>query len=236
VTSPPYNLGIKYDAYDDRLPDDAYLEWMDDVAKALLRVLKDDGSLFLNVGASNKDPWIAADVAECFRRKFALQNEIVWVKSIVIDDVVHGHYKPVRSDRYLNNNFEAIYHFTKRGDVAIDRLAIGAPFADKSNIARRDHAEDKHCAGDTWFIPYETAQSKEDKFFHPAGFPVELAERCLKLHGLRPGLLALDPFLGAGSTLVAAARLGVDGVGMEIDPFYAKTAIERLASEIGEAA
>ncbi|MNT56683.1 Modification methylase DpnIIB [compost metagenome] len=101
------------------------------------------------------------------------------------------------------------------------------PFKDKSNIGRWGHARDKRCAGNVWFIPYKTVNSKAEKFNHPAGFPIELAERCIKLHGIEDAIV-LDPFLGAGSTLVAAARLGCEGIGFEIDPVYAAAAVSRL--------
>ena len=227
VTSPPYNLGIAYRSYDDTGPRDTYLRWIADVAAGMKRLLKPDGSLFLNMGATNNDPWVLFDVAETMRTFFTLQNHIAWVKSISIGEDTVGHFKPISSYRYLNQNHEAIFHFTRSGEVQIDRLAVGVPYKDKSNIARRGHAQDKRCAGNTWFIPYKTVQSKNDKFNHPAAFPSALAERCLLLHGSDGGVV-LDPFLGSGSTLVAAQKLDWEGVGIEIDPVYAKTSIDRL--------
>lgn len=225
VTSPPYNIGIAYGSYDDCKPRDQYLLWLDAVAVALLRVMRPDASLFLNVGSTNIDPWLAFDVANVFRTRFMLQNNIVWVKSISIGDETVGHYKPINSKRFLNHTHESIFHFTKTGTVPIDRLAVGVPFVDKSNILRRGHAQDKRCAGDIWYIPYVTVQSKAQKFDHPSGFPVELAKRCIKLHG---GGTVLDPFLGTGSTLLAALELGYSGFGIELDPQYAATALSRL--------
>ena len=64
VTSPPYNLGKLYTTYDDTVPRNGYLSWMKDVADAAIRVLSDEGSLYLNVGGSLKDPWIPMDVAQ----------------------------------------------------------------------------------------------------------------------------------------------------------------------------
>lgn len=227
VTSPPYNIGISYRSYDDRRPRAEYLKWLSDIGEQIARVLTDGGSFFLNVGSTNADPWVALDVANAFRDKFVLQNTISWIKSVSIGDDTVGHFKPITSRRYMNNNHEAVFHFTKTGSVEIDRLAIGVPFKDKSNIGRWGHSRDKRCAGNVWFIPYKTVTSKAEKFNHPAGFPVELAERCIKLHGIE-GAVVLDPFLGAGSTLVAAARLGCEGIGFEIDPVYAASAVSRL--------
>lgn len=231
VTSPPYNIGIAYNSYADRRPRADYLAWLTQIGLELRRVMRADGSFFLNVGGTGSDPWVAMDVANAFRDVFVLQNHIVWVKSISIGDDTVGHFKPISSYRYLNNNHEAVYHFTKGGAVAIDRLAVGVPYKDKSNIARWQHAkQDKRCAGNTWFIPYETVRSKAQKFNHPAGFPVGLPERCIKLHGLDDAVL-LDPFLGVGTTLVAAHRLGLVGTGIELDADYAAAAIERLKAE-----
>jgi site-specific DNA-methyltransferase (adenine-specific) len=228
-TSPPYNIGIPYHTYHDKKPRDAYISWLKDIGIEIARLLKPSGAYFLNMGSTNIDPWIEIDVATSLRDIFVLQNHITWVKSISIREDTFGHFKPISSKRFLNQNHESIFHFTLDGNVPIDRLAIGVPFMDKSNIARRQHTQDKRCAGNTWFIPYETVKSKKQKFDHPAGFPVELATRCLKLHGTEG--VVLDPFLGAGTTLVAADRLGWTGIGIDIDKQYTDTSIERLAGE-----
>jgi site-specific DNA-methyltransferase (adenine-specific) len=232
VTSPPYNIGIAYRTYRDRLPREVYLAWLGEVGAAIARVLAPEGSFFLNVGSSGADPWIATDVARAMGQGFVLQNQILWVKSFSDGDETLGHFKPINSPRFLNHNHEALYHFTKSGRVPIDRLAVGVPFKHKSNIARWGHAQDKRCAGDVWFIPYETVQSRAQKFHHPAGFPLELPLRCLRLHGVAAPRV-LDPFLGAGTTLLAAQRLGGRGFGIEIDESYAAAAAARLAEDAG---
>jgi site-specific DNA-methyltransferase (adenine-specific) len=231
VTSPPYNIGVAYNTYQDRQPRASYLRWLERVGQEIARVMNHDGSFFLNVGSTSADPWIAQDVASVFRDIFTLQNHIVWVKSISIGEDTVGHFKPITSKRYLNHNHESIFHFTKTGSAPIDRVAIGVPFKDKSNIARWGHKADRRCAGNVWFLPYETVKSRSQKFDHPAGFPVGLPERCIRMHG-RADAMVLDPFLGAGTTLVAAQRLGCRGVGIEIDRRYALTAVERLHSEV----
>jgi site-specific DNA-methyltransferase (adenine-specific) len=231
VTSPPYNIGAAYRTYRDRMPRALYLDWLGAVGRAIHRVLKPEGSFFLNVGGTSSDPWIASDAGRAMGDPFVLQNHIVWVKSLSIGDDTVGHFKPIRSQRYLNQNHEAIFHFTKTGAVAVDRLAVGVPFKDKSNIARWGHARDRRCAGNVWFIPYETVQSRAEKFSHPAVFPVELPQRCIRLDGAASPVV-LDPFLGAGTTLVAAQREGGRGIGFEIDPAYAATAAARLTFEI----
>jgi site-specific DNA-methyltransferase (adenine-specific) len=125
ITSPPYNLNIKYGNYDDSAPRKKYLEWLSVVAKSMKRVLKDNGQLFLNIGYSNSDPFVAMDVAQVFRKYFILQNQFTWVKHIAVNDTGYGQYKPITSSRYTSATTESIFHFTKKGDVPVDRLAIG---------------------------------------------------------------------------------------------------------------
>jgi site-specific DNA-methyltransferase (adenine-specific) len=238
VTSPPYNLDKPYGGYRDDRPRDEYLDWMEAVAKASRDALSDDGSFFLNVGGSPSEPWNAIDVALRFRKHLVLQNQILWVKSIAIPkedagaypnllgDVAVGHYQPVNSRAFLNGCFEPIYHFTKSGKVPLDKLAIGVPYQDKSNVARwKSACADRRDRGNTWFIPYETIQESRP---HPAVFPVKLAEMCLRLHGVERAKLVVDPFAGIGSTAVAAKRLGVPFLGFEIDPVYVREAMARL--------
>ncbi|CAM6053375.1 unnamed protein product [Sphagnum tenellum] len=228
ITSPPYNIGINYNNYSDKLPRTAYLAWLQDVGLQIKRVLKSDGAFFLNAGSTSVDPWLVMDIASVFRDLFILQNHIIWVKSISIGDDTVGHFKPINSKRFLNQCHESIFHFTLDGNLTIDRLAIGVPFVDKSNVKRRNHAQDKRCAGNNWFIPYDTVQTKGEKFNHPAGFPIALPLRCLMLHGSDRPLVVCDPFLGAGATIVAAQQLGHSGIGIELDPIYAQTAAKRL--------
>jgi site-specific DNA-methyltransferase (adenine-specific) len=243
VTSPPYNIGIKYRSYDDAGDRSQYLAWLKDIALLLKRVLKEDGSFFLNIAGTSSDPWIPFDAANAMREVFRLQNSIIWVKSISIGEDSFGHFKPINSERYLNHLYEYVFHFTKEGSTPLDRLAVGVPFKDKSNIARWGHSEDRRCGGDVWFIPYRTIRSKSQRDHHPSPFPVELAERCIKLHGQHPAEkdriaaaerppLVLDPFLGVGSTLLAAQRLGYRGIGIEIDASYAEAAAWHLRERL----
>ena len=238
VTSPPYNIGISYGSYHDSMPREKYLAWIDQLGAAVKGALADDGSFFLNIGNKPKDQWIAWDVASALRKHFVLQNVIHWVKSIAINksdvgnypnvagDIAVGHFKPIVSDRFVNDCHEYIFHFTKQGARRLDKLAVGIPYQDKTNIGRWKAAkEDLRDRGNTWFIPYETIKSKSERP-HPATFPVKLPDMCIKLHG--SAKLVVDPFTGIGSTAVAASRLGVSFVGFEIDKEYLDAAIARI--------
>ena len=234
VTSPPYNLGVPYREYSDRLNRQSYLKWCRDWAGQLRRLLKPSGSFFLNVGAAPSNPMLPHEIVFQLRDDFVLQNTIHWIKSIAIEDRTVGHFKPISSKRFLNDCHEYIFHFTKSGRVEVDRLALGVPYQDKSNIARWSHSggRDKRCRGNTWFIPYETIQSRAKERPHPATFPVQLAEWCIKLHGVSRVRSMLDPFLGIGNSAVAAKNCGVRRfIGFEIDESYLVEAKRRLQSK-----
>ncbi len=245
VTSPPYNRGVPYASYADTRPRAEYLGWIGRLGSTVAEVLAPEGSFFLNVAGSPKDPWIAWDVAREVRRSLVLQNVLHWVKSIAIDrraagrsaglthDLALGHYKPLVSDRFVHGAHEYIFHFTRTGTVPIDRLAVGVPYQDKSNVGRwRRPAADRRCRGNTWFLPYSTIQRRDVDRPHPAPFPPELPEWCVRLHGLSRVATVVDPFVGIGSSAVAAARLGVDFVGFDLDAGYLSTAADRVRAEI----
>ena len=236
VTSPPYNLGVGYRKYSDRQDRQSYLQWCRKWAAEVRRILKSNGSFFLNIGSAPSNPMLPHEIAIELRDLFALQNTIHWIKSITVEDgrgdlQSHGHFKPINSKRFLNDCHEYIFHFTIDGTVEIDRLALGVPYQDKSNVARWRHTRgnDLRCRGNTWFIPYETIQSRTKERPHPATFPVRLAEWCIKLHGVSRVQTMFDPFLGIGNSAIAAQRCGVKNfIGFEIDEAYLAEAKRRL--------
>jgi site-specific DNA-methyltransferase (adenine-specific) len=234
VTSPYYNIGTDYGKFKDNDSRSKYLLDMLTWGIAVRRVLRPEGSLFLNIDGKASDPWVPFDVANAFRNIFVLQNTIHWIKSITIDDVTTGHFKPINSDRFLNQTHEYIFHFTKTGNIKIDRLAIGVPYQDKSNISRwASAADDLRCRGNSWFLPYTTKQKKS---IHPAEFPVSVPDACIRLHGLPPveerhRFLVCDPFCGTGASGIASARLGVHFIGIDINSIYLDEAFNRIQKE-----
>lgn len=269
VTSPPYNLGIGYGKYADRQDRASYLNWCAKWTAQVRRILRSDGSFFLNIGSAPSNPMLPYQLAiklTATSGGFFLQNTIHWIKSVAIDAAAektkpsdpqlnplaslgeadakrrvrveataktHGHFKPINSKRFLNDCHEYIFHFTKSGRVEIDRLSLGVPYQDKSNIARWSHTRgtDLRCRGNTWFVPYETIQSRGKERPHPATFPVQLAEWCINLHGVSRIETMLDPFLGIGNSAIAAQRCRVKKfIGFEIDEAYLAEAKRRLKS------
>ena len=249
VTSPPYNINKEYNYYRDDKEGDEYLDWIYQVAKKSLSILKENGSFFLNIAGTLSDQFLPFDVAKKFKEAgYQLQNTIHWIKSISFekedvgksngtirnnhnygnnsDGFAIGHFKPIVSPRFLTDCDEYIFHFTKNADVKLDKLAIGVPYQDKTNIGRWKSAkQDKRDRGDTWFIPYPTINESRP---HPAVFPEKLPYLCIKLHGIRDDLLVYDPFMGTGTTALACLELKVNYLGTEIDGEYIKIARKNI--------
>jgi len=238
VTSPPYNLGIRYESYRDSRTRNEYLDWSRDWSRQVRRVLTDKGSFFLNLGSSPSNPLIPHELVGTLKEVgFILQNTFHWIKSITVqtkggDLISTGHFKPLHSRRFVNDCHEYVFHLTKHGDTPLDRLAVGVPYSDKSNIKRWAHTKgrDLRCRGNNWFIPYKTIVSRSKQRPHPATFPVELAEFCIKVHGAKPELVVMDPFLGIGHSALAARNCGIkEFIGFDIDSSYMKLAWAALA-------
>jgi len=292
ITSPPYNLKIKYGNYDDSIPRKKYLKWMDEIASSMKKILKDEGQIYLNIGYSNVDPFVAMDVAQVFRRYFILQNQFTWIKHIAVNDTGYGQYKPITSDRFASVTTENIFHFTKSGNIKIDRLAIGQrnlthplypelysegrhravarrkiakrmkfsnykdvlanannkqkkDFEHKVNLLIKENPYQptrKKCTGNAWFIPYTPTSKlskqigvnedhnsrKNSRANHPATFPEKLPEQCIKFSGIPKNSIVYDPFVGTGTTIVAAIKIGMIGLGTDINEEYLSFARKRL--------
>ena len=243
VTSPPYNLGIAYKTFKDTAPREQFLHWCRKWATEVKRVMADDASFFLNVGAAPANPLLPHQLilalTDGVEPLFTLQNTFHWIKSITVEtraqeQISVGHFKPINSKRYVNDCHEYVFHLTKIGTVELDRRAAGVPYVHKSNIARWVHTggADLRCRGNTWFIPYETINSRDKERPHPATFPVALVEQCIRIHGKGPATRLLDPFLGIGTSAIAAHRQKLSHfTGIELDPHYLEAANERLRDE-----
>jgi site-specific DNA-methyltransferase (adenine-specific) len=239
VTSPPYNLGVEYHKYSDRRSKDDYLEWTKKWFSQVNRILAKDGSFFLNIGACPRYPLLQFDVITLAAQYFQVQNVFHWIKAISVNTKdgkisSFGHFKPINSRRYVNDCHEFVIHLTKTGTVLINRLALGVPYVDQSNIKRWAHTggEDRRCRGNAWYIPYDTIVSRSKQRPHPATFPPRLAENCIRLHGLNycGGYTVLDPFVGIGSAALGAISVGVKKfIGIDVDEVYIEEAQRRVA-------
>lgn len=215
VTSPPYK---NEDGYSHGL--------MRDVFRQAANGMRSGALCFVNFGHLASFKSRPFDLVGMLQAELGVGltflDTIIWVKN---------HYKPIQGSRRLNNLFEYIFMFCKGPQPIIDRLAIGVPYADKSNAARFADGRDLKCGGNVWYISYPTITRSEQKPHHDH-FPLELPERCIKLAGLEPGSTVLDPFMGSGTTGMAAVQLGHKFVGVERDQEHFDNATARIGSVI----
>jgi site-specific DNA-methyltransferase (adenine-specific) len=207
VSSPPY---LKRDGYSEVL--------MLGLGRLLARVLKPGARAFVNFGTTQEGLFRAFEAARLVGSVGLTHGQtIVWVKSVPIGDKTHGHFQAINSPNLLNYTHEYVFQFYKGDPRPLDRLAVGVPYTDKSNMKRgtRGKNGDVHCGGDTWFIPYETTGATKKKPHHH-GFPLQLPLKCIKLAGLAPRSIVLDPFSGGGTTAVAAKILGHHAIALDV--------------------
>ena len=209
VTSPPYfnqRAYCSWQHYDDYLLD------IERVAAAILRVAAEPFACCWNVGDSVKDHRdIPADHSLIFRKRgFCYRDKIAWIKPSPLYSVPR--YRHIDRGRYFPAlQWETVLVFTLGGLPTFEQEDI--PFW-KSNVSN------------VWKIP-PVAGSAQKKIGHPAIFPEELAARCIRAYS-RKGDIVFDPFLGSGTTLLAAAQLGRRCFGMDIRPDYVNLAVDRF--------
>ncbi|MHB1585050.1 MAG: DNA-methyltransferase [Acidimicrobiales bacterium] len=233
VTSPPYFAGKQYEEELGRrgVPG-SYLEYLGllrDVFAECKRTLEPGGRIAVNVANLGRKPYrsLSADVTAILQDDLRLlpRGEIVWQKGEgASGSCAWGSFRRA-SNPVLRDITERVVVASKgrfdRARTLKERQALGLPH--ESTLT-----SDEFMAAtlDVWEIPPESAH----RVRHPAPFPVELPERLIQLYTYRDDLV-LDPFMGSGSTLVAAARTGRRYVGYDLDPAYVTIAARRVARE-----
>jgi DNA modification methylase len=234
VTSPPYFAGK---AYEEELGEGHtpasyvdYLRMLRDVFATCVRKLEPGGRVAVNVANLGRKPYrsLSADVIRILQDELGLllRGEVIWRKA----DGAGGN---CAWGSFRSPSNPVLRDLTERVIIAskgrFDRAQTPAE-RQEGKVPHRPHLltsdEFMEATLDVWDIPPESAK----RVNHPAPFPVELPERLIKLYTYKDDLV-LDPFLGSGSTLVAAARTDRRGAGYDMDPAYVEIARERVRAE-----
>jgi DNA modification methylase len=233
VTSPPYFAGKQYEEELEREGVPAsYLEYLDmlrQVFAECVRKLEPGGRIAVNVANLGRKPYrsLSADVIRILQDdlKLLLRGEVIWRKGEgAAGNCAWGSFRKAANPVVRDITERVIIASKGRFDRAKgrpERETLGLP--SESTI---DADEFMAATLDVWDIPPESAR----RVSHPAPFPVELPERLIRLYTY-VGDLVLDPFMGSGSTLVAAARLERRYVGYDLDPTYVDIARLRVRDE-----
>jgi site-specific DNA-methyltransferase (adenine-specific) len=221
VTSPPYNVDIRYGNHDDGSSYGEYLGFSREWMARCYRWLKDSGRFCLNIPLDkNKggQQSVGADLTTIAKESgFSYHSTIVWNEGNISRRTAWGSWMSP-SAPYVIAPVELIVVLYKEDWKR-------PPAGRKTDITRQEFMD---WTNGLWSF---SGESKK-KVNHPAPFPVELPLRCMKLFSYVDDVI-LDPFLGSGSTLVAACRCGRRSIGIDLDPDYCRIALERVRKGAG---
>lgn len=223
VTSPPYNIGKRYER---RSPLESYIQSQAQVIAECVKLLHPNGSLCWQVGNHIDDGEVVPLDIKLYpffhELGLKLRNRIVW-------HFEHG----LHCTKRFSGRYETILWFTKSDDYTFNLDPVRVP----SKYPGKKHFKGPRAGelsgnplgknpSDLWTIP-NVKHNHVEKTDHPCQFPVELVER-LVLSMSEPGDNVFDPYMGVGSSVVAALKHGRTGYGCDIDPSYVETAWERV--------
>ena len=216
VTSPPYNVDIAYGTHDDALSYPKYLSFSEKWLARCFRWLRSDGRLCLNIPLDkNKDGQqsVGADLTGIAKKVgFRYHSTIVWNEGNISRRTAWGSWMSA-SAPYVIAPVELIVVLYKKSW----KRTTGSK---ESDISRQDFMD---WTNGLWTFNGESRK----RTGHPAPFPLELPRRCIRLFSF-VGDTVLDPFMGSGTTLVAAVQCGRRGIGMEVEKRYCALARARL--------
>ena len=234
VTSPPYFAGKQYEEELEREGVPAsyleYLEMLTAVFAECVRTLEPGGRIAVNVANLGRKPYrsLSADVIRILEHDLGLllRGELIWQKGDgATGSCAWGSFRSP-ANPVLRDVTERIIVASKdrfdRARTAKQRARAGLPH--EATLPTDDFLA---MTLDVWAMPAESAT----RVGHPAPFPVELPEQLIRLYTYADDLV-LDPFMGSGSTMVAAARLGRRYVGYDLDPDYVEIARRRVADAL----
>jgi len=219
VTSPPYNVDIKYNSHDDQITYEKYLEFSHKWLLRCFEWLKDDGRLCLNIPLDkNKggQQSVGADLTTIAKKiGYKYHSTIIWNEGNISRRTAWGSWLSA-SAPYVIAPVELILILYKNNWKKNEKR--------QSDITKDEFIE---WTNGLWTFQ---GQSKKGAGGHPAPFPVELPKRCIKLFSF-VGDVVLDPFMGSGSTMIASILHNRKGVGIEIDNEYCEIAKKRIFEE-----
>jgi len=220
VTSPPYNVGKEYD---NDLTIGEYRDFLRRVMAEVYRVLVPGGRACINVANLGRRPYLplhAFLVQDMLELGFLMRGEIIWDKaSTASPSTAWGSWCSPRNPT-LRDVHEYILVFCKQS------FRRPNPFDRRPTISRDEFLE---FTKSLWRFPAEVAT----KVGHPAPFPVELPYRLIQLYTFE-GEVVLDPFMGSGTTGIAALKAGRIFVGYEINPEYVALANRRIRASLSQ--
>lgn len=225
VTSPPYNIGKKYGKYSDNVSLEEWKELIDEITREIYRILKPSGSFFLNLSqipyGNDKEilplPFLGYNLMK--ENNFFIRNIITWTFNNMQNCVNR------LSGRYEN----IIWGVKDLKNYKFNLDDIRIPYITKN---------DKRLTGkgrnptDVWYFDrVNNMVKKKNNLTHPTIYPIDMIERIILMSSDK-GDTILDPFLGSGTSVIAAAKLERHGIGFELDTKYEGEILSRIKKEV----
>lgn len=235
---PPFNIGYKYDIYDDRKDSQTYLDWSREWVSSIHRVLNPQGAFWLSIG----DEYAAELKVLCQDIGFHCRSWVVWYYTFGVNckkkfSRSHAHIFHFVKDanNYLFNGTDIAVPSARQLVYADARAAKGGRLPDDTWILRpQDLTQGFNPDEDTWYFPRVAGTFKEREGFHGCQMPEQLLGRIVRVSS-NPGDLVLDPFSGSATTLTVAKKLGRKFIGFDISEDYITRGLSRLAAcEVGD--
>lgn len=221
ITSPPYNLDIKYNAHDDKMDYLTYLTFTKDWLFKCYKLAKDDGRFCLNIPLDknkNGQQSVCADITNIAKQVgWKYHSTIIWNEGNISRRTAWGSWLSA-SAPYVIAPVEVI--------VVLYKKFWKKQLPGKSDIRKEEFLE---WTNGVWTF---SGESKK-KIGHPTPFPVELPKRCIKLFSYTSDTV-LDPFLGSGTTLIACIETKRMGIGVEMDKEYCALAKRRILNSTAQ--
>lgn len=221
-TSPPYNAGLKYENYDDARPINEYIKFLEEFLETSDVILNDGGRIVINIrdikiaSGSRYPPLVTFFQKLCIEKGYKYRGVHIWYKGREESSTAWGSWRSCANPSIIDL-FEYVYVFQKSGERV-----------------KKNHQIDKEefieCDLGVWKIrPVKKihGKNKNNKAGHPCPFPVELAERVIKLYSY-PQDIVVDPFGGVGSTSMAAYNCGRNSYSIDISKKYTELAYVNL--------
>lgn len=229
---PPFNIGYKYDVYDDERDSDEYLDWCRQWIGGVCRALKANGTFWLAIGDE-----YAAELKVMMTRELRLvcRSWVIWYYTFGVNCKAkfsrsHAHlFQMVKNPKDFTFNTESIRVPSARQLVYGDRRAnpVGRLPDDTWILRPQDLPDGFQADGDVWYFPRVAGTFKERAGFHGCQMPEQLLARIIRASS-NEGELVLDPFGGSGTTLAVAKKLNRRFVSFELSAEYAKQIQKRL--------
>jgi len=215
VTSPPYDVDIKYENYDDSIPYDEYLEFTRKWLARCHNFAKPDGRLCLNIPLDKSKGGrqsVYADIIKIAKEVgWKYHTTIIWNEQNISRRTAWGSWMSASAP----NVIAPVEIITVLYKERLEKMRKG-----ETDITKEEFIE---WTSNMWNFSCES----RSQVGHPAPFPVELPRRCIKLFSF-VGDTVLDPFLGSGTTLIACLETNRVGIGVEINGNYCELAVKRL--------